>query len=135
MSISDSKSVQFSGRTLTVFAVPNTLRVTLRQTELRANEIARLGEREVGGLERFYYTEIYPALAVCTKSDDDLPIPSSDDLFDCTDINQSNDWYMAAVELNEHLFPTRNEEEPTEEKAEEVKKKRRHSRRTIQPTA
>ena len=135
MSISNnSKSVQFAGRTLTVFEVPNTLRTNLRQTEIRANEITRLGERKVGGLESFYYTEIYPALAVCTKAEDGLPIPSSDDLFDCLDIQQSNNWYMAAMELNEHLFPSRGEEEPTEEKVEEVKKKRTRSRRDIQPT-
>ncbi len=135
MSISKVEtSVQFAGRTLIVFEVPNTLRTSLRQTEIRANEAARLAGREdVGALEGFYYTEIYPCLAVCTKAEDGLPIPTSDDLFDCLDIQQSNEWYMAAMELNAHLFPKREEEEP--EKLEEVKKKRVRSRRSVQPSA
>lgn len=136
MSISkNEKSVQFAGRTLIVFEVPPTLRVNLRMTEIRAKEAANLAGREgeVGALEGFYYTEIYPCLAVCTKAEDGLPIPTSDDLFDCLDIQQSNEWYTAAKEKNAHLFPKLEEEEP--DKLEEVKKKRVRSRRSVQPSA
>lgn len=112
-----------------VSALVNSLRLNLKLVETRVEAINKLAGKTITPLEEKYYVETYPALACCTTAEDGQALPTADDLLD-GDVMQSNDWYMAALELNPYLFSASEEQQP----AEEVKKKRVRSRRHLQPT-
>lgn len=147
-----TKSVQFAGRTLVISQVGNSLRVNLRIAEFRAAEIRKMSERypapvegqpvaesasPISALEENYYFGVYPNLAACTTAEDGMPIPTADEMLDNPNVDETNNWYVAAEQLNKHLFKSDEtpQDVPSGVAAEEVKKKRTRSRRAIQPTA
>ena len=138
MNTNPSKSVQFAGRTLVIQPKAKTFRTALVVDSVRAALLETIKDRQITGIEFYYYYNIYPVLAACTEAADGLPIPSADDTLDNTDEKGAGEWYAAAVEVNPHLFDASqaSSESETPEAAEDhLKKKRRRSRRSLQPAA
>lgn len=137
MNTNPSKSVQFAGRTLTVSRKDKTFRTGLIVESARAALLESIKDRQVTGVEFYYYYNIYPVLAACTEAADGLPIPSADDTLDNTDEKGAGEWYAAALEINPHLFETTQPQAepgtPEEVVEDHLKKKRRRSRRSLQP--
>lgn len=131
----EPKSVQFAGRTLIVSHKPKTLRTMLNVESMRAALMESIKDQKVTGVEFFYYYSIYPMLAVCTEAADGLDIPTADQTLDNEDQEGAGAWYAAALEVNPHLFETAKQEEGAapEEAGELLKKKRKRSRRSLQP--
>jgi hypothetical protein len=120
------KSVQFAGRTL--FVSEATLRNNLEmlaRSEDAESEVS--GDSLISVIEGHFRVNIYPKLAAVTTAADGGPVPSVDEFLDAKDTD-TNEWYLAAVALNPHWFP---EAAP----AEVEKKKRKRSRRDLQPVA
>lgn len=120
------KSVQFAGRTL--FVSEATLRNNLdmlARSEEAESEVS--GDTIISLVEAHFRVNIYPKLAAITTAADGGPVPSVDEFLDARD-TETNEWYLAAVALNPHWFP---EAAP----AAVEKKKRKRSRRDLQPAA
>jgi len=93
----------------------------LELSEAASNELTET----VSVIEAHFRVEVYPKMAACTTTEDGA-IPTVEEFLDGSEL-ETNDWYLAAAEMNPHWFPG------TMTEAE--KKKRRRSKRTVQPNA
>lgn len=73
MNTNPSKSVQFAGRTLVIQPKAKTFRTALVVDSVRAALLETIKDRQITGIEFYYYYNIYPVLAACTEVRTDCP--------------------------------------------------------------
>lgn len=120
-----TKTIMLAGNEVTVSEA--SLRMGMRRDHLKAQGLRSLsdpGNEELTPLEQVFIVEIYPSMFACSSGE----LPSAMEMLDGMTELETDEWYVACVELNPHWF-TRNEEDQPE-----IKKKSRSRRRSLRKT-